>query len=200
MSGNGRHVKRAQLEALMTATSQYLNRPTRPLAAALAEMYPCCGICGGTGNYLVRQNVADNGGGVREADVPCLRRKRERCWGSADMTSLCTLLLAATPGEWTAVDFAKAPATETVPALHTMKVRPIQHTALGSLSPEDAAFIAASHNQMAALLDERDALRGALERAEPALWIMATSGNADAVAIHQEVRSILRAALKETPR
>jgi nitrogen fixation protein FixH len=40
---------------------------------------------------------------------------------------------------------------------------------------------------------ERELLE-ALRRAVPALWIVATSGNADAVAIHDQARRAIRAA------
>lgn len=111
-----------------------------------------------------------------------------------------TLLLATTSGEWSHERDREDWSMGSIVAISDGRSTVLADVADSAQAYEDAAFIVEAHNQMSALLDEHDALKGALERAEPALWIMATSRNADAVAIHQEVRSILRAALKETPR
>jgi hypothetical protein len=73
-----------------------------------------------------------------------------------DLGALRDLLARATRLPWRAEDFAKAPATDTQPALHTMKLRPVQHTVLGSLSPDDAALIVAAVNALPYLLDQAE--------------------------------------------
>lgn len=76
-----------------------------------------------------------------------------------------------TEGPWSAHPFARAPATPELPELNRWKVRPIQHSSLGSLSEPDARFITAAPGlvrDLLALVRERDKeierLRGALDR------------------------------------
>jgi hypothetical protein len=55
------------------------------------------------------------------------------------------LFRKASRGIWRIADFASAPASGATPAIDKVKVKPIQHTALGSLKREDGEFIVFLH-------------------------------------------------------
>lgn len=57
-------------------------------------------------------------------------------------------LEGVTPGPWTATPFAQAPGDAKSPPLNTWKIRPIQKTALGSMTEADARFIVEVHNRL----------------------------------------------------
>lgn len=68
-----------------------------------------------------------------------------------DLFTLCDelerLAKEATQGMYRAKDFCVAPATEKHPAIHTVKVDPLQRRVLGSFQKADGDYLAACHPQ-----------------------------------------------------
>ena len=77
------------------------------------------------------------------------------------------LFKRATRGIWRITDFASAPASGATPAIDKVKVKPIQHSALGSLKREDGEFIVFVHENWPEI-EKALARLAALERAEAA--------------------------------
>ncbi len=77
------------------------------------------------------------------------------------------LLQGISDGEWTAEQFAKAPASEKSKAIDSWKIRPIQHRVLGSIDKADAHLAAAAPRlarQLLATMQENERLKETLKR------------------------------------